>query len=94
MSVAGVYAAAPVVIFADPYKRCLDCDQWVDGYVDLPEGSGAAVLVPCGHSSYRDVCVSWSPVDGCDCEGFNARHPEALSAHGQRARCPGDVRAL
>jgi hypothetical protein len=58
-----------VVTFADPYKLCLDCGQWITGYLDVPEG--VRPLVPCGHrSDYRDVCSSWGPVDGCRCVEF------------------------
>lgn len=72
---------ARLVLFADSYKRCLTCGEWVEGYFDLPEGSGAPVLVPCGHASYRDVCASWSPVDGCGCEDYNAAHPDDPIVH-------------
>lgn len=51
--------------FADPYKQCLKCGGWVDGVLDAP---GPTIVVPCEHQSdYRDVCPSWSPVDGCHC---------------------------
>ena len=51
--------------FADPYKQCEACGGWVDGVLDAP---GPVIVLPCEHqSSYRDVCPSWSPVDGCRC---------------------------
>jgi hypothetical protein len=50
--------------FADPYKKCLRCHRWVDGTLDAP---GPIVVVPCEHEGYRDLCPSWSPVDGCGC---------------------------
>jgi hypothetical protein len=52
--------------FADPYKRCLECDAWVDSAMTLT--AGALQLSPCGHiSDYGSVCSSWGPVDGCRC---------------------------
>lgn len=51
--------------FADPFKQCLKCGGWVDGVLDKP---GSTVVIPCEHESdYRDLCPSWSPVDGCCC---------------------------
>lgn len=64
-----------VIYFADPYKQCKQCGQWVDGVLDAP---GPLMLVPCEHESdYRDLCPSWGPVDGCQClEQFGAvDHP-------------------
>lgn len=59
-------------LFADPYKRCLKCEQWIDGALDAP---GPLILVPCEHqSSYKDVCPSWGPVDGCTCAEAGIRH--------------------
>ena len=51
-----------VVVFADPYKICCTCGGWVTGYRNHPHQ-----VEPCGHDDYRDVCPSWSPVDGCCC---------------------------
>lgn len=52
--------------FADPYKKCRQCGDWITGALDAP---GPVILVPCEHQSdYRDVCPSWGPVDGCRCE--------------------------
>jgi hypothetical protein len=68
-------------LFADPYKRCLKCSQWIDGALDAP---GPLILVPCEHQSdYRDVCPSWGPVDGCRCA-------EAAIVHDMRTPTPGD----
>lgn len=68
--------------FADPYKKCLQCGAWVDGALDAP---GPLILVPCEHQSdYRDVCPSWSPVDGCGCADYSSRHPEKPIAHEMR----------
>jgi hypothetical protein len=51
--------------FADPYKQCIQCGNWIIGVLDKP---GPLVLVPCHHQSdYRDVCHSWGPVRGCRC---------------------------
>jgi hypothetical protein len=32
-----------VVVFADPYKKCLACGGWIDGTLDAP---GPLILVP------------------------------------------------
>lgn len=70
---------AAETLFADPYKKCLQCGSWVDG------ATSGATLIPCGHrSDYRDVCPSWGPVDGCDCAGYSARHPEDPISHDMR----------
>jgi hypothetical protein len=53
-----------VVTFADPYKTCDECGEWIDGYLDSREMPNW----PCGHkASYTDQCPSWGPVDGCSC---------------------------
>jgi hypothetical protein len=53
------------IYFADPYKQCIKCERWIIGVLDKP---GPLVVIPCEHESdYRDVCPSWSPVDGCEC---------------------------
>ncbi len=78
--------------FADPYKQCLRCGGWVDGYLDKPVGPPTAT--PCRHGSgYRGVCPSWGPVDGCTCEVFNTRHPDAGPiVHDRRVPDLGDAR--
>lgn len=71
-----------VITFADPYKQCLRCGEWVDGALDAP---GPVIVVPCEHDrGYRDVCPSWSPVDGCHCiEQLGRRdHPPRLARPG------------
>lgn len=79
-----------MTIFADPYKKCRACGQWIDGTEDQP---GPLVLIPCAHrSDYRDVCPSWGPVDGCTCTGYNTRHPDDLIVHDRRIPAPGDTR--
>lgn len=77
--------------FADPYKQCLKCHGWVDGFLDNP---GVPILVPCEHrSDYRSVCPSWGPVDGCWCAEFNKKAiPERRIVHPMRERQPGDDR--
>jgi hypothetical protein len=68
--------------FADPYKKCLTCGGWIDGYLDNP---GRPILTPCEHDAgYRDVCPSWSPVDGCGCAAYSARHPGDPIVHETR----------
>jgi hypothetical protein len=55
-----------IVRFADPYKVCRTCGQWITGVDE--SGPRTGWTVPCHHSgSYDDVCPSWSPVDGCQC---------------------------
>ena len=71
-----------IISYADPYKKCLKCGNWIDGALDAP---GPLILVPCEHQSdYRDVCPSWSPVDGRGCAEYSARHPEAPIVHEMR----------
>lgn len=72
--------------FADPYKQCEACGEWVDGVgVAVPE------LIPCGHRShYRDICPSWSPVDGCGCAAYSKAHPDNPISHPMRPVCLGD----
>ena len=53
--------------FADPFKKCRVCDEWVDGYVVAPEHDEEGENWPCRHRGYDDLCPSWSPVDGCRC---------------------------
>lgn len=77
--------------FADPYKKCLRCDAWIDGVLDT---AGPTIVVPCEHqSSYRDVCPSWSPVDGCWCAEFTANHPDQPIVHEMRVPAADDRRA-
>lgn len=58
--------------FADPFKKCRVCDEWVDGYIVAPslyhaeDGENS----PCRHRGYIDLCPSWSPVSGCRCAKF------------------------
>ncbi len=61
------------ITFADPYKQCLKCGGWVDGVLDAP---GPPIVTPCEHEgTYKDVCPSWSPVDGCSCHEYGWKHP-------------------
>lgn len=64
------YSKADQAIFADPWKRCVTCQRWVDGFY---RESGR--LVDCGHKDYTSVCASWSPVDGCTCTARGWSHP-------------------
>lgn len=69
-------------MFADPYKQCLICDQWVVwNYGALPDHERITEQKtgnePCGHKNYVSVCPSWWPVDGCSCQ--------AMIAHGDMA---------
>jgi hypothetical protein len=81
------WSGGHTMIFADPYKKCLQCGQWVDGAEDVP---GPLLLIPCGHRChYRDVCPSWGPVDGCTCA-----HTRPPNVHEQREPEPDDVRTF
>ena len=54
------------VNFADPYKVCLECGDWITGTVDIPDEP--LILMPCEHRAvYKDLCPSWGPVDVCKC---------------------------
>jgi hypothetical protein len=53
--------------FADPYKRCRTCGEWIEGVQEW-SGSLSDTNHPCGHPlGYDDLCPSWGPVDGCTC---------------------------
>lgn len=53
------------VRFADPYKTCDGCGEWITGYLDSPKMPN----LPCMHEAgYTDRCPSWGPVDGCACQ--------------------------
>jgi hypothetical protein len=78
--------------FADPYKKCRECGDWIDGFLRTDE-PGMEPLTPCGHrSDYLDVCPSWGPVDGCTCREHNANHPDSPISHDVRWPEPGDTR--
>lgn len=64
------------IYFSDPYKKCLQCGEWIDGVLDAP---GPSILVPCEHrAEYRDLCASWGPVDGCTCpDGWHEMRPRS-----------------
>ncbi len=63
--------------FADPYKLCNSCGEWITGVLDMP--IGPLIVLPCEHNrGYSDECPSWSPVDGCQCWEFLGR-----CAHGE-----------
>lgn len=84
-------AAMPkLTVFADPYKKCEQCQGWIDGAFDVP---GPLLLSPCEHrSGYRDVCPSWGPVDGCRCAEYNVTHQQDPIVHDIRVPGPGDER--
>ncbi len=82
--------AGQTLRFADPYKKCLACGGWIDG---SSQGAGPLVVIPCGHTQgYRDVCPSWSPVDGCGCAEYTARHPGHPISHDMRQPTANDAR--
>lgn len=85
---AAARAAAEPIRFADPYKRCTACKEWVDG---AEVGTAKLTLIPCGHlSDYEDLCPSWSPVTGCGCKAFSESHPDNPITHDMRPPTPGD----
>jgi hypothetical protein len=58
---------------ANPFLQCVECRQLVEAFHDdkcgCPESDGPLLLMPCMHrSDYRDLCLTWSPVDGCQCD--------------------------
>jgi len=57
---------------ASPFLACAACGKRVEAFHDdecgCDESGGPLLLMPCFHrSDYRDLCPSWSPVDGCQC---------------------------
>jgi hypothetical protein len=60
------------VVLANPYLQCGQCGAWVTAF-HLPEKCGCESTaswynVPCLHQSdSRSACMSWGPVDGCQC---------------------------
>lgn len=57
------------VKYADHYVVCGACGGWVTGHLNMPEGHGIDLVMPCEHDrGSRDVCPSWGPVDGCQCQ--------------------------
>ena len=65
-------SSGSIVRFANPYKQCGRCGEWVDGFLNAP---GPLMVVPCGcKAGYSDVCPSWSPVDGCTCVDRGIMH--------------------
>jgi hypothetical protein len=66
-----------VIRFADPYKTCDECGEWIDGVLD---GPGQPTNSPCEHrASYTDRCPSWGPVDGCACVEILGYRPHSPS---------------
>ena len=69
---------------ANPYLRCSQCGARVEYWLDGESEIGEPVRnYPCEHASdYVDVCPSWGPVDGCQCQehlGYTP-HPPAPPA--------------
>jgi hypothetical protein len=63
--------------FADPYKICNAYGGWITGVLDKP---GQQIVVPCEHhKGYSDVCPSWGPVDGCQCQAHLGHVPHGES---------------
>lgn len=62
--------------FADPFKVCNQCGGWVTGARHIFSNGGKLLVLPCEHErGWEDVCPSWSPVDGCQCQEFLGRVP-------------------
>ena len=72
-----------ITTFANPFLRCDECGQSVEGVVALvgnPTGCNHICdNVPCGHRGSTSSCPSWSPVDGCRCQEHlgHVPHPAA-----------------
>jgi hypothetical protein len=60
-----------VIKLANPFLACGTCGKCVEARHDDRCGcddEGPLLLFPCCHrGEYRDLCPSWSPVDGCTC---------------------------
>ena len=65
--------------FADPFKVCEVCGEWVTGVLCVTRGPWPNL--PCEHVGYRDVCPSWGPVDGCSCQKSLGHVPHGVPAH-------------
>lgn len=62
-----------VTVPANPYLVCDFCGARVEGFADLP---GPVENYPCGHAAgYSDLCPSWGPVDGCQCQAHLGYRP-------------------
>jgi hypothetical protein len=61
---------------ANPYKMCVQCQAWVTSFTNTVDGEGLTVNQPCGHTAdYKNMCPSWSPIDGCQCQEFLGHVP-------------------
>lgn len=75
--------------FTNPYLRCDQCGGWVDGWHD-PDKCGCdtfTVNVPCCcRTGVTSACLSWSPVDGCQCKEHlgSVDHDEPAAREAQR----------
>ena len=71
---------------ANPFLSCQVCHKRVEAFHDhegcgCPESHGGPLLMPCFHrSDYDDLCPSWGPVDGCQCQEYlgHVPHPAVL----------------
>lgn len=83
-----------VTVPANPYLRCSACGGRVEFWRAYDDG-GHAHNQPCGHrADYDNVCPSWGPVDGCQCQAHlgHVPHPPAPAATTSR-RDPGALMA-
>ena len=68
---------------ANPYLVCAVCGQRAEEFHDPRCGCGlrGPVNFPCGHTAdYQDLCPSWGPVDGCQCQEHLGYVPHAPPA--------------
>ena len=70
---------------ANPFLACCTCCKRVEAFHDdecgCSESGGRLLLMPCFHrSDYYNVCPSWGPVDGCQCQEHlgHVPHPAEL----------------
>lgn len=69
------------VALANPFLVCDECKQsvprWHDPFVCGPGCEAPVSNQPCGHvnAGASSTCPSWSPVDGCRCQGHLGHVP-------------------
>ena len=70
-----------ITVPADPYLVCEACGERIEGFFDDAE---RPTNYPCEHEAgYSDLCPSWGPVDGCQCNehlGYRP-HDDPAPAH-------------
>lgn len=71
---------------ANPFLACEGCGKRAEAFHDRECGcdvAGPMNLPCCCIAGYRDLCPSWDPVDGCQCQQHlvgHVPHPSVLAA--------------